>query len=105
MRLLPTRQRRWFRHSRRPHMPKSFRFCTGSRRRMKEIALRMQSRMRKLGYSQEEFCKVCSVQAGELYSEAEQPKLRRDRISKILMNLPALPGSSVATTISDAELI
>src|SRR2546426_6202034 len=65
----------------------------------------MQSRMRKLGFSQEELSKTCSVQAGELYSEAEQPKLRRDRIGKILMNLQARAGSSVATTISDAELI
>jgi len=86
-------------------VPKSSRFFTGARRRVKEIALRMQSRMRKLGYSQEELSKVCSIQSGELYLEAEQPKLRRDRISKILMNLQAHPGSSLATTISDAELI
>ena len=86
-------------------MPQSSRYSTGARGRIREIALRMQSRMRKLGYSQEELSKICSVQAGELYSEAEQPKLRRDRISKILMNLQAHPGSSVATTISDAELI
>jgi len=86
-------------------MPQSSRYSTGARGRIKEIALRMQSRMRKLDYSQEKLSKACSIVAGELYSEAEQPTLRRDRIAKILMNLQHRTGSSVATTISDAELL
>jgi len=86
-------------------MPKSSRLSTGARRRMKEIALRMQSRMRKLGYSQERLSDICSIKAGEIFSESDQPTLRRDRIAKILMNLQHRQGSSAATTISDAELL
>lgn len=84
---------------------KSSRLSTGARRRMKEIALRMQSRMRKLGYSQEKLSDICSIKAGEIYAESDQPTLRRDRIAKILMNLRHRSGSSAATTISDAELL
>src|SRR5947209_17875888 len=87
------------------YMPKSSRLSTGARRRMKEIALRMQSRMRKLGYSQERLSDNCSIKAGEIFSESDQPTLRRDRIAKILMNLQHRQGSSAATTISDAELL
>lgn len=85
-------------------MPKSSRFFTSTRAQIKETALRIQSRMQRLGYSQEKLSELCGIVGGELYSEAGQPSLRRDRIAKILMNLQIEPGSSVATAVSDAEL-
>ena len=85
-------------------MPKSSNFSAAARARINEIARRIQSQMDKLGYSQEKLSASCGVIAGEMYSEAEQPKLRRDRIAKILMNLRRTPKSSIAVTISDAEL-
>lgn len=86
-------------------MPKSSRLSSGAHRRIKEIALRIQSRMRKLGYSQEKLSQICSLVAAELSTDPDHPTLRRDRIAKILMNLQHRPGSSVAITISDAELL
>src|SRR5207244_6563527 len=79
-------------------------FSAAARARINEIARRIQSQMDKLGYGQEKLSASCGVIAGEMYSEAEQPKLRRDRIAKILMNLRRTPKSSIAVTISDAEL-
>jgi hypothetical protein len=84
-------------------MSKSSRFSTGPRRQMKEIALRIQGRMRALGYSAGQLSKECSIVAANLHN-AEQPSLGRDRVAKILMNCKASPGTSAAIVISHKEM-
>jgi hypothetical protein len=71
---------------------------------MNEIALRIQSRMRELGFNATQLSDTCSIAASKLEPETEQPGLRRDRIAKILMNCQPSPGKSAASVMSHEEM-
>jgi hypothetical protein len=86
-------------------LPKSSRFSIGTSRRMREIAVRIQDRMRQLGLSAGQLSDACSIAVSHLEQETEPPGLRRDRIAKILMNRQAQPGSSAASRISHEEML
>ncbi len=79
-------------------------FSAGAGKRMKGIALRIQSRMRRLNLSASQLSDVCSVVVSKLDENTDLPGLRRDRIAKILMNSKSLPEKAAAKAISDVEL-
>jgi hypothetical protein len=85
-------------------MPKSSRFSALGDPPIKQIALRIQSRMKKLGYTAQRLSQECGIAGGELCQEAEPPGLSANRITKILMNCQPRPGSSAASVISHAEM-
>lgn len=72
---------------------------------MREIALRVQSRMRQLRLSATQLSDACSIAASKLDHDIDQPGLRRDRIAKILMNCQPRPGKSAASRISHEEML
>jgi len=85
-------------------MSKSSHFSVGAVKRVKEIALRIQSRMRQLNLSASQLSDVCSVVLSKLDEDTDLPGLRRDRIAKILMNSKPSPEKAAAKAISDVEL-
>src|SRR5437870_1313681 len=72
--------------------------------KISDIANRIHSRMRKLGLSQTELAEQCSVQSAHLSELHEWPSLKRDRISKILMNRRAKHSEHAARALSQAEI-
>lgn len=86
-------------------MPKASRFFTVEASQISEIAIRIQSRMRKLGMSVSELSERCSVVAPELLEGEDCPSLSRPRIAKILMHRHGSSGRSAAKVITRSELI
>ena len=86
-------------------MPKTSRFFSLEREQICEFALRIESRMHKLGLSVSDLSKKCSVAAAELAVDEDCPSLSRPRIAKILMNRRASPGMTAAKAVSRTELM
>jgi hypothetical protein len=85
-------------------LPKPSRFSAIGGPPIKQIALRIRNRMKKLGYTAQRLSQECDIAGGELCREAEPPGLSANRITKILMNCQERPGSSAASVVSHVEL-
>lgn len=72
--------------------------------KLREIALRLRSRMESLGISATELARRCDALAQATYTNGDCPNLTRERIAKILMNAQPRIGKGAAQVISQTEI-
>jgi hypothetical protein len=72
---------------------------------LKNVAMRIRSRMEFLGLNETQLSERCSLAGIDLFEDDDAPGLRRDRIAKILMNRREVPAKSAAHKITHRELV
>lgn len=86
-------------------MPKASRFSGSLHNRVPHIAFRLRSQMQRLGLSEMALARRCEHLAQDLFPKADQPRISRERIAKILMNCKTSPGKSAARILIHQELV
>lgn len=76
-----------------------------SNEKLREIALRLRSRMKDLNLNTTELARRCDAFAQESFTHGNCPNLTRERIAKILMNAQPRIGKGSAKVISQSEVL